>query len=219
MKTITAQDVILKLKEFGANDKESMLNALCDGEALAKMGFADCNQDVVEEAYAIIKNAITIKSVDVDLIENFAVGTFELSDGRVFKVSLDWLTREAFQIEDDVVDVDAREVISAYIDDADDDVKNKALGRIAKCSANFAIVFCKDGDVYNNEYNSCSIHDVGVIYNHQLIDFSVKLELKEWIKENDLDELNKDNLIEFLQSNCPPLFQTLGGHKLCELND
>lgn len=164
-------------------------------------------------------NALTIKSVDVDVIEDVAVGTFKLSDGRVFKVCLDWLTREAFQIEDDVADSDAREVISAYVEDTEDDEKNEALGRIAERSGNFAIVFTGCGGVYNNGYNSCSLIDAGVIYNHQLIDFSVESELKEWMKENDLDELNKENLIEFLQSNYPPLFQALGGHKLCELND
>lgn len=154
-------------------------------------------------------NALTIESVDVDTIDNFAVGIFKLSDGRVFRVSLDWLTREAFQLEDDVADSDAREVISAYVEDTEDDEKNEALGRIAKRSGNFAIVFTSCGGVYNNGYNGCSINDAGVIYNHQLIDFSVERELKEWMKENDLDELNEKNLIEFLQSNYPPLFQAL----------
>ena len=51
---MNAQQVISMLIEAGATEKQSMLDVLCDGAALAALGLDDEDQDAVEEAYGII---------------------------------------------------------------------------------------------------------------------------------------------------------------------
>lgn len=52
---MTAQEIIDILKNAGAEDTKSMLDALCDGATLAELGITDKDQEAVEEAYAQIK--------------------------------------------------------------------------------------------------------------------------------------------------------------------
>jgi len=137
---------------------------------------------------------------DIDCIEDFAVGSFRLSDGRSYRVCLNYFTRDPIQIEYDVDDDCAIEAISAFTCDEDDREKNKQLGRIALSDNSCAIAFRNDGRVYNNVYNTCEYDDVGAIYNHQLLDFEIEKDLKDWMKENNLEEIGESHLIEFLKS-------------------
>lgn len=52
---MTAADIIKAIRVTTSN-KQYILDALCDGEALAAIGVTDADQDAVEEAYDIIKN-------------------------------------------------------------------------------------------------------------------------------------------------------------------
>lgn len=52
----TAQQVIQVMIESLGDDFESMqqiADALCDGEALAQLGFSDVDQSIIEEAYSL----------------------------------------------------------------------------------------------------------------------------------------------------------------------
>ena len=138
---------------------------------------------------------------DIDYVEHFAVGVFRLSDGRIYRVCLDYFTREPVQLSEDIDgDDDAIEAIKAFTSDEDDQEKNKQLGRIAINDSSCAIVFSGNGDVHNNAYNSGGYDDAGVIYNYQLIDFDIREELKSWMKENNLKRIERANLIDFLES-------------------
>lgn len=49
---MNAQEILSAIRET-ATDKQSILEALCDGAALAAIGVTDEDQDEVEEAYDI----------------------------------------------------------------------------------------------------------------------------------------------------------------------
>ena len=52
----TAQQVIQEMIESLGDDFESMqqiADALCDGEALEKLGFSEVDQSIIEEAYSL----------------------------------------------------------------------------------------------------------------------------------------------------------------------
>ena len=52
---MNAQDIITLIREAGATDRQSMLDALCDGAALAALGITDADQEAVEEAYEQVR--------------------------------------------------------------------------------------------------------------------------------------------------------------------
>ena len=52
---MTAKEIIDAIREVTA-DKQAILDALCDGEALAAIGVTDADQEAVADAYDAIKN-------------------------------------------------------------------------------------------------------------------------------------------------------------------
>ena len=52
---MTAQEIIAAIIEDGATDPQSILDVLCDGEALEGLGLGDGDQEAVEDAYAKVK--------------------------------------------------------------------------------------------------------------------------------------------------------------------
>lgn len=52
---MTAKEIIDAIREI-TTDKQAMLDALCDGEALAAIGVTDADQAAVEEAFEAIKS-------------------------------------------------------------------------------------------------------------------------------------------------------------------
>ena len=52
---MNAQQIIEVIKASGTIDKKGILDALCDGLALAGLGLGDSDQDAVEEAFDIVK--------------------------------------------------------------------------------------------------------------------------------------------------------------------
>lgn len=56
---MTAQDIIDIIREAGAEDPQSIRDALCDGEALGRLGITDEDQEAVEEAYDIMQKQAT----------------------------------------------------------------------------------------------------------------------------------------------------------------
>lgn len=52
---MNATEILQAIREVTA-DKQAILDALCDGEALAAIGVTDADQEAVEEAYDIIKS-------------------------------------------------------------------------------------------------------------------------------------------------------------------
>lgn len=53
-----AQQLIEKIRDAGAGaDDDSVINALCDGAALAALGVTDADQPTVEDAYNTLTEA------------------------------------------------------------------------------------------------------------------------------------------------------------------
>lgn len=55
---MNAQEIISAIIEDGATDSQSILDALCDGAALAALGITDEDQDAVEQAFSEVKQRI-----------------------------------------------------------------------------------------------------------------------------------------------------------------
>jgi hypothetical protein len=73
---MNAQEIISAIREAGAKESQSILDALCDGAALLAMGVTtDDDQDAVEEALEIVKGqrvvnqalSITATTSDIEL--------------------------------------------------------------------------------------------------------------------------------------------------------
>ena len=54
---MTTNDIIQLLTQM-TTDKQAMLDALCDGQALLSLGITDDDTDAVECAYSVITQAI-----------------------------------------------------------------------------------------------------------------------------------------------------------------
>jgi len=54
---MTTNDIIQLLTQM-TTDKQAMLDALCDGQALLSLGITDNDTDAVECAYSVITQAI-----------------------------------------------------------------------------------------------------------------------------------------------------------------
>ena len=54
---MNAQDIIQAIREEGADSKQAIIDALCDGAALLALGITDKDQAAVEEAFAIVQAA------------------------------------------------------------------------------------------------------------------------------------------------------------------
>ena len=53
---MNAQEIISIIREAGAKESQSILDALCDGAALLALGITDDDQEAVEEAFALVKS-------------------------------------------------------------------------------------------------------------------------------------------------------------------
>lgn len=112
---MNAQQIISAIIEEGATDSQSILDALCDGAALASIGVTDDDQEAVEEAFLQVQKqqraevSITISASTTDAEIECAIDYCDMS-------------KEAKERRDDAAAVMAEQgdqVVLEYVEFAD----------------------------------------------------------------------------------------------------